>query len=69
MSTVTNGSVVEFAAQTVQPGEEARSLCAALLEQSRINPDNYTHVENVVKELVALADFTIHEPTDPADPE
>ena len=58
-SLITNGAVVEFAAQTVQPGVDARNLCAALLEQSRINADNKAHVEAVVQELVDLASLTI----------
>ena len=59
MSTVTNGSVVEFASQTVQPGEDARRLAAALYAQSSINADNHAHVEAVVQELVTLASLTI----------
>ena len=58
-SIITNGAVVEFASQTVQPGVDARNLCAALLEQSRINVDNKAHVEAVVTELVALGSLTV----------
>ncbi len=58
-SPITNAAVVEFAAQSVQPGADARFLCAALLEQSRINADNKAHVEAVVNELVVLAALTI----------
>ena len=55
----TNGTVVEFDAQTVQPGVAARDLAAALLEQSRINADNKAHVEAVVTELVTLGSLTV----------
>jgi len=55
----TNGTVVEFDAQTVQPGVDARDLAAALLEQSRINADNKAHVEAVVTELVTLGSLTV----------
>ena len=58
-SPITNEVVVEFSAQSVQPGVDARFLCAALLAQSRINADNKAHVEAVVNELVILASLTI----------
>jgi len=54
---ITNAAVVEFQlVEGTQPEVDARALCAALLELSRINASNHLAVEVMVEELFLIDD-------------
>ena len=56
---ITNAAVVEFQlAAGTQPEVDARALCAALLELSRVNASNHLAVEIMMEETF-LIDATL----------